>query len=182
MQKEFDSLRMNGGEEINKQLEKLVLGSVDNETESETNSDESGASSCGDETDAFEESFEFENDLGKLGGWLTEEGELSLESDEEAALNEEIESTLSDGSLDEPGSNEIELPSEPPGSSTAGNESFQSQNEHILKLKEIQTEIDNLKEMIDEFAKGIKSSLTEIIFEQFSQLESELSADGEKAR
>lgn len=182
MQKELDSLRTKGGEEISKQLEKLVLGSVGNYNETESESEIDEASSCGDETDAFEGSLEFENDLGKLGGWRA--GELSLESDEEAALNDETQSAASDESSEEQSSSEPELPTDRPGISTVGISTmgsmpgsstpslFESQN--LLKLKELQTEIDNLKEIIEEFAKSTKSSLTEIIYEQFSQLEGEL--------
>lgn len=182
MQKELDSLRTKGGEEISKQLEKLVLGSVGNYNETESESEIDEASSCGDETDAFEGSLEFENDLGKLGGWRA--GELSLESDEEAALNDETQSAASDESSEEQSSSEPELPTDRPGISTVGISTMDSmpgsstpslfESQNLLKLKELQTEIDNLKEIIEEFAKSTKSSLTEIIYEQFSQLEGEL--------
>ena len=161
MQKEIEDLKK---ESISKQqLDKLVLGSVGNYGTESENSDERESSSYGDETDGFDESLE--NDLGTVG-WNSEEEEaLSLES-EEASLNED-ESAESDDLGKSVGS------AEQPGISTSSM-SFQKEGEYILKLKEIQDEVNNLKEMIEEFARDIKSSLTELIFDQLSQLESEL--------
>ena len=165
MQKEIEGLNK---EEISKQLDKLVLCSGNYETESETNS-ESG-SSFGDETDAFEENLQLENDLAKAGFDSEEEEALSLETEEDGSEGDD---------LDEQNSNESD---EQLATWTAGR-SFQRQkeDEYLVKLKEIQGEMGNLKEMINEFARDIKSSLTEIIFDQFSQLEKELFDDEEPA-
>ena len=166
MQGNFDNNFKLDDEDISKQLEQLRLGILNNEeTKSEISSDELRSESFEDETEIFDESLEFENDFTNY-----------LESDEEDSLADEFSLDEEDSMKEKNSLDEEEM------ESNDMNESLNAQSrlvecqreDYTAKLKSIQDELNSLKDQLIEFTKNLRSEISEIIFNQFDQLEEEL--------
>lgn len=110
-----------------------------------------------------------------------EEQDSSIEDETETFDEDSLEYSDEDQSEDEFDLNELEdeesVSEQENAANAVGDNEDQSdidKETYNQKLNEMKMEIQNLKDMINDFTKSIKSELTEIIFDQFSFLEKEL--------